>query len=81
MPPKDPIFLACDQRHTKNIGNYESFVLGFGISFPVPSEDGDNIEKQETRDRLRTKYEAASAFLQEMMKEAVSEIDSGLGRK
>ena len=77
-PDKPEVRLAqigADQRFTKNIGNYETFVFGFSLSIPVPIDAADNIETPETRDKLRPKYLATMGFINEMMKEVGKEID------
>ena len=81
-PPKPEPRLAhvgADQRYTKNIGNYESFVFGFSLNIPVEIDALDNIETPETRSKLRPKYEATMGFLNEMLKEVGKEIDTARG--
>ncbi len=68
--------VGCNQRYTKNMGNYESFVYGFSLVGPVPVEPGDNIESEETRNRLRPKYEATAYFVKDMMAAVGEEIDA-----
>lgn len=71
--------LGADQRYTKNIGNYESFVFGFSLNIPVEIAPDANIESPETRAQLRPKYEATMGFLNEMLKEVGNEIDAARG--
>lgn len=71
--------VGADQRYTKNIGNYESFVFGFSLNIPVEIDATDSIESAETRAKLRPKYEATMGFLNEMLKEVGKEVDSAHG--
>lgn len=71
--------VGADQRYTKNIGNYESFVFGFSLNIPVEIDNLDNIENPETRAKLRPKYEATMGFLNEMLKEVGKEVDTARG--
>lgn len=72
-------YVGCDQRYTKNIGNYESFVYGFSVSFPVSLEAGDDIETISTKEKLRPKYEAAANLISDIMEEVGAEIDKARG--
>lgn len=67
--------LGADQRYTKNIGNFESFVFGFSLNIPVEVDLTDNIESPETRAKLRSKYEASWDFLTELLKEVGIGVD------
>jgi hypothetical protein len=67
--------VGADQRYTKNIGNYESFVYGFSLSVPTPVDLTDDIEKPETRDKLRPKYVAVMDFLNGLLQEVGKEVD------
>ena len=71
--------VGADQRYTKNIGNYESFVFGFSLNIPVEIDALDNIENPETRAKLRPKYEATMGFLNDMLKEVGKEVDTARG--
>jgi hypothetical protein len=72
-------YLSSEQRHTKPLQPYESFVYGFGLSIPTKLEPGDAIESEETRKKLREKYQTIVRFLTGMMKEVEAEIDAYRG--
>lgn len=73
------LMIGVDQRYTKNLGNFETFVYGFSLSIPIPVVPGDDPDNPATRDRLRPKYEAMANFINGMMKEVGQEIDAHRG--
>lgn len=77
--PEQVAFLSSEQRHTKPLAPYESFVYGFGLSVPVKMEPGDAIDRQETREKFRERYQTIVNFLMEMMREVEAEIDAARG--
>lgn len=79
--PKEERFftVGCDQRHTKNMGNYESLVFGISLSGPVVARDGDAVENPETQTYLKGKYESMFNFIKGMMVEIEHEVDANLG--
>lgn len=79
-PAPEPVaYLSSEQRHTKPLANYESYVYGFGLSVPVKMAPGDDIEKEETRDRFREKYQTIVNFLLGIMREVEAEIEAMRG--
>jgi len=72
-------FVGDDQHHTKNLGNFESFGYGFSLMTPVSWVPEDDVEKEETRHKLKAKAEAISHFLSEMMNEVSQAIDKSRG--
>lgn len=72
-------FVSSEQKHTKNLGNFESMSYGCGLTIPVEIEVTDTIESAETRAKLRTKYEVTIKFLTDMLKEMGIEVDIARG--
>jgi hypothetical protein len=76
MPGVQPyIYIGMDQRSTKSLGGFESFVFGFSLTMPTPLEVGDDLSKPETRDRLRKKYEDVSNFISDLMRSVEGQVD------
>jgi hypothetical protein len=73
--PQPYIYVGMDQRSTKSLGNYETFVFGFSLTMPTPFEPGDDISKPETCDRLRKKYEGVSNFISNLMRSVEGQVD------
>lgn len=73
--PQPYIYVGMDQRSTKSLGNYETFVFGFSLTMPTPFEPGDDISKPETCDRLRKKYEGVSNFISALMRSVEGQVD------
>lgn len=73
--PQPYIYVGMDQRSTKNLGNFETFVFGFSLTMPTPFEPGDDISKPETCERLRKKYEGVSNFISGLMKSVEGQVD------
>ena len=71
--------VGCDQRHTKNMGNFESLVFGISLSGPVPARDGDTVDNPQTQTYLKGKYESMFNFVKGMMVEIEHEVDANLG--
>lgn len=71
--------VGCDQRHTKNMGNYESLVFGISLSGPVVAREGDEVDKPETQTYLKGKYESMYNFVRGMITEIEGEVDANLG--
>ncbi len=72
-------FVSSEQRHTKPLQPYESYVYGFGLTIPVKLEDGDDVEQDATREKLRPKYQTIVKFLVGMMRDVEAEIDANRG--
>jgi len=73
--PQPYIYVGMDQRSTKSLGNYETFVFGFSLTMPTPFEPGDDLSKPETCDRLRKKYEGVSNFISALMRSVEGQVD------
>lgn len=76
LTPQPYVYVGMDQRSTKSLGNFETFVFGFSLTVPVEYEKGDDISTDATQEKLRKKYEAVSSFISGMMREVEERIDS-----
>jgi hypothetical protein len=73
--PQPYIYVGMDQRSTKNLGNFETFVFGFSLTMPTPFEPGDDLSKEGTRSRLKKKYEDVSNFISDLMRSVEGQVD------
>jgi hypothetical protein len=76
LTPQPYVYVGMDQRSTKSIGNYETFVFGFSLTIPVEYEKGDDISYDETREKLKKKYESVSSFLSSLMREVEERVEA-----
>lgn len=76
LTPQPYVYVGMDQRSTKSLGNFETFVFGFSLTVPVEYEKGDDISTDATQEKLRKKYEAVSSFISSMMREVEERVDS-----
>jgi hypothetical protein len=72
-------YISSEQKHTKNLGNFESMSYGCGLTIPFEIASSDSIESAETRAKLRLQYEAEIGFLTTMLKEMGVEVDVARG--